>query len=47
MLSLDVLCLVLDNGRSRVVGPTHMYDPFFTLVDLERILLEVCINDLI
>jgi hypothetical protein len=25
MLLLDVLCLVLDNGRSKVVGPTRKY----------------------
>jgi hypothetical protein len=29
MLPLDVLCFVLANGRSRVVGPTRMWGPPF------------------
>jgi hypothetical protein len=29
MLLLDVLCLLLENGRSRMVGLTRRYDPSF------------------
>jgi hypothetical protein len=41
MLLLDVLCLVLDYGISRVVGLTRMLDPFFHTSGIRKVFLEV------